>query len=97
MLGLLLIEHRQRTAAAPACQHHLLIAQPFLGVFDALAEVFDDLLHKQRRVGSPESAVAVDDMMAGAGQRVDHRQVGPAADRVHEDKHGVRGFVARFE
>ena len=68
VLSLLLVEHRQRTAAAPPGQHDLLVAQPVLGVLDALAEILDHLLHQQRRVGAAESAVAVDDMMAGPGQ-----------------------------
>ena len=97
VLGLLLVEHRQRAAAAPAGQHHLGVAQPVLGVLDALAEVLDHLLHQQRRVGAAEPAVAVDDVVAGPGQRVDHRQVGAAADRVHEHQHGVRRLVLRLE
>ena len=97
VLRLLLVEHRQRAAAAPAGQHHLGVAQPVLGVLDALAEILDDLLHQQRGVGAAEPAVAVDDVMAGTGQRVDHRQVGAAADRVHEHQHGVRRFGLRLE
>ena len=97
VLGLLLVEHRQRTAAAPAGQHHLLIAEPFLGVLDGGAEILDHLLHQQRRVGAAEPAVAVDDVVAGPGQRVDHRQVRAAADRVHEHQHGVRRVVLRLE
>ena len=89
VLGLLLVEHRQRTAATPARQHHLLIAQAFLGVLDGGAEILDHLLHQQRRVGAAEPAVAVDDVVTGPGQCVDHRQVRAAADRVHEHQHGV--------
>jgi len=89
VLRLLLVEHRQRAAAAPAGQHHLVVAEPVLGVLDALAEVFDDLLHQQRRIGATEPAVAVDHVMARTGERVDHRQVRTAADRMHEHQNGV--------
>ena len=89
VLGLLLVEHRQRTASTPAGQHHLLIAQAFLGVLDRRAEVLDHLLHQQRRIGAAEPAVAVDDVVTGPGQCVDHRQVGAAADGVHEHQHRV--------
>ena len=61
------------------------------------AEVLDDLLHQQRRVGAAEPAVAVDDVVACARQRVDHRQVGAAADGVHEHQHGVRRLGLRLE
>ncbi len=88
-LRLLLVERRQRAAAAPAGQHDLVVAQTILGVLDALAEILDDLLHQQRGVGAAEPAVAVDDVVAGVGQRVDHRQVGAAPDRVHEHQHGI--------
>src|SRR3546814_7911581 len=36
------------------------------------------------------AAVAVDDVMAGLGQRMWHRQIFAAADRVHEHDHGLR-------
>src|SRR6202000_441889 len=42
-------------------------------------------------------AFAVDEMVTGPGQRVDHRQVRAAADRVHEHQHGVRRVVLGLE
>ena len=97
VLRLLLVEHRQRSAAAPAGQHHLGVAEPVLGVLDALAEVLDDLLHEQCGVGAAEAAVAVDDVMPAAGEPVDHRQVRAAPDGVHEDQHGIRRLVLGLE
>ncbi len=97
MLGLLLIEHRQRTATAPTGEHHLLVAEAFLGILDGRAEILDHLLHQQGRIGAPKSAVAVDDMMTRPGQRVDHRQIRAAADRMHEHQHGVRRLVFRLQ
>src|SRR6202000_1536705 len=42
-------------------------------------------------------AFAVDEMVTGPGQRVDHRQVCATADRVHEHQHGVRRVVLGLE
>src|SRR6185312_4798503 len=77
--------------------HHLVVTQSVFGVLDAFAKILDDLLHEQRGVGAPKAAVAVDDVMACTGQRVDHRQVGAAADGVHEHQHRIRRFGLRLE
>ena len=89
LTGLLLVIERQRSTATPAGQHHLRIAQAVLGVVEDLAEILDDLLHQQIGVGAAIPAAGVDDVVPGAGEGVNHRKVGAAADRVHEDKHGI--------
>src|SRR3546814_1448191 len=50
MLGLRLIEKRQRTAAAPSDQYHPFVFPHFFGVPDIRPKIDDDLFHDERRV-----------------------------------------------
>ena len=65
VLGLVLVEQRQRAAARPAAEHHLLVAEALLQVGDAGAEVEHALLQDQRGVVAAIARVAVDDVPAG--------------------------------
>ena len=87
---LLLVEQRQRAAAAPAGEDDPLVAEALLCVADRGGHVEHDLLHDQRRVDAPVAAVRVDHVVAVLGQLGDHRQVCAAPDRVHEQQHRVR-------
>ena len=87
---LLLVEERQRAAAAPAGEHDPLVAEALLRVADRGGQVEHDLLHDQRRIDAAVAAARVDHVVALLCQLGHHRQVGAAADRVHEQEHGVR-------
>ena len=95
--GLALVVDRERPAAAPAGEDDLLVAEPLARVADRRGEIERDLLHDQRRVVAPVAAVGVDDVVAGAGERSHERQVGAAADWVHEQQYDVGLHADRDE
>ena len=81
------------TAARPAGQDDLFVAESLRCVLHHLAEIGHDLLHDQRTVGAPISRVGPDHVMPSGSQARNDGQIHPAAGRVHEDQHSLRRFA----
>ena len=90
MLGLVLVEERQRAAAGPAAEDDPLVAEALLQIGDARAEVEETLLQNEGGVVAAIAGVAIDDVPAGAGQRRDQGEECAAADRMGEEKNRLR-------
>ena len=96
-LGLVLIEQGEGSAAGPAAQYDLLIAEPGLKISDAGAKIEDALLHNQGCVIPPIARVAIDDVAAGVGQGRDQGQEGSAAHRVTEQDDALALRIIRAD
>ena len=70
LLGLCLIERRQRAATGPSDQDNLSVSERFARVPDVGAKIVSDLFHDQRTVVLRVAAARAQDMHAGLASAV---------------------------
>ena len=97
MLGLVLIEERQRATPGPAAQQDLLVAEALSQVRQAGAQVEQTFLEDERRVIPAVAWIAIDDVQAGARERRHERKEGAAPDRMGEYDHRLRVAIGRAD